>query len=116
MLSIVGAINTLNNGKVVMNDYAKWESNVDRAVKVLKAIGHKHRLMILCALQEKELSVSQLNALFPMPQSTLSQHLSWLRQESLVKTRRDAQTIFYSLNSHEVTEIISVLHKLYCES
>ncbi len=98
-----------------MVDFNQLESNAEKAVTLLKTLGNKHRLMILCALQEKELSVSQLNELFPIPQSSLSQNLAWLRREGYVKTRRDAQNIFYALDSYEVTQIIKVLHKLYCD-
>ncbi len=90
------------------------EANAEQAVNLLKAMGNRHRLMVLCVLQEGELSVSQLNERFPIPQSSLSQHLAWLRRERYVKTRREAQTIYYSLDSQEVIEIIAVLHKLYC--
>ncbi|NQZ90312.1 MAG: winged helix-turn-helix transcriptional regulator [Colwellia sp.] len=96
-------------------DYNQLEANAEKATKLLKTMGNQHRLMILCALQQGELSVSQLNELFPIAQSTLSQHLAWLRRESYVKTRRDAQTIYYTLDSHAVIEIIAVLHKLYCD-
>jgi len=98
-----------------MKDHTKMAKNVEQAVVLLKALGNKHRLMVLCALQDQELSVSQLNDLFPMPQSTLSQHLAWLRKENFVTTRREAQTIFYRLSSTEVIEVIAVLHRLYCE-
>ena len=98
-----------------MQDYSQMQANAEQAVNLLKAMGNQHRLMILCALQEGELSVSELNALFPIPQSSLSQHLSWLRREKFVTTRRQAQTIYYTLNSPEVIEIIAVLHRLYCD-
>ena len=98
-----------------MIDYNQLEANAEKATKLLKTMGNQHRLMILCALQQGELSVSQLNELFPIAQSTLSQHLAWLRRESYVKTRRDAQTIYYTLDSHAVIEIIAVLHKQYCD-
>ncbi|ALO35251.1 ArsR family transcriptional regulator [Colwellia sp. MT41] len=98
-----------------MTDYSQLEANAEKATKLLKTMSNQHRLMILCALQQGELSVSQLNELFPIAQSTLSQHLAWLRRESYVKTRRDAQTIYYALDSQAVIEIISVLHKLYCD-
>ena len=98
-----------------MRDYSQLEASAGQAVDLLKAMGNKHRLMILCALQEGELSVTELNALFPMPQSSLSQHLAWLRKQGYVKTRRQAQTIYYSLDSSEVIAVISVLHRLYCQ-
>ncbi|XOV81397.1 MAG: ArsR/SmtB family transcription factor [Aestuariibacter sp.] len=80
----------------------------------MKALSNRHRLMILCLLQEGELSVSEINERISIPQSTLSQHLAWLRTERFVKTRREAQTIFYSLDSEEVVEVITVLHRMYC--
>lgn len=98
-----------------MKDFTELEQSAEEAVILLKALANKHRLMMMCALQNGELSVSQLNELFPIPQSSLSQHLAWLRRESLVKTRRHAQTIYYSLNSDEVVAIISTLEGIYCQ-
>nr|WP_237360768.1 metalloregulator ArsR/SmtB family transcription factor [Vibrio marisflavi] len=98
-----------------MLDYAQLQDNAEQAVSLLKAVGNKHRLMILCILQEGELSVSELNQRIPMPQSTLSQHLSSLRKDKIVSTRRAAQTIYYSLNNANVVELIALLHKLYCK-
>lgn len=95
-------------------NYQKMADNADEAINLLKAMGNRHRLMLLCVLQEGEMSVTQLNELIPIAQSSLSQHLAWLRREGYVKTRRDAQTIYYSLDSTAVTEVIAVLHRLYC--
>ncbi|MFC3120763.1 ArsR/SmtB family transcription factor [Agaribacter flavus] len=98
-----------------MQDFAKMEANAQHAVDLLKTLGNRYRLMILCVLQENEMSVSQLNDVIAIPQSSLSQHLAWLRKEAYVKTRRDAQTIYYSLDSDEVKEVIAVLYKLFCQ-
>ena len=95
-------------------DFTQLEANVDPAVTLLKAMANNHRLMILCVLQEKELSVSQLNEIIPVAQSSLSQHLAWLRREGFVKTRRDSQTIYYSLDSKEVAALIATLHGQFC--
>jgi DNA-binding transcriptional ArsR family regulator len=95
-------------------DLADMQANAEQAAVLLKAMANKHRLLILCTLNNKELSVSQLNQEVNIPQSTLSQHLSVLRRDKLVKTRREAQTIFYSLSSKEVNAIISTLYELYC--
>jgi len=97
-------------------DFSKMEANVDKAVTLLKAMANNHRLMILCMLLDKELSVSQLNQLIPVAQSSLSQHLAWLRREGFVCTRRESQTIYYSLDSKEVEAIISTLHGQYCDN
>ncbi|GAA4360331.1 metalloregulator ArsR/SmtB family transcription factor [Kangiella marina] len=92
------------------------QQNSAQAARFLKNISNEKRLLILCILHEKELSVGQLNDMLPnLSQSALSQHLALLRKEGLVSTRRDSQTIFYRLSSKEVAEIIHLLHKLYCQ-
>ncbi|QUM76280.1 winged helix-turn-helix transcriptional regulator [Moritella sp. 24] len=93
----------------------RLEQNATKAESLMKALSNKHRLMILCLLQQGELSVSALNALIQIPQSTLSQHLAWLRREKYVKTRREAQTIYYQLDDNNVTKVIDVLHDLFCD-
>jgi len=81
---------------------------------VLKMLANKNRLMILCSLIEHELSVSELNAIVPLSQSALSQHLSALRRADLVNTRRDAQTIYYSVADDSVKAILATLYEQYC--
>lgn len=49
-----------------------------------------------------------------LSQSVLSQHLSRLRRGGLVKTRRSAQTIFYSLSGNEAETVLTTLDRLYC--
>ena len=88
--------------------------NADKAAALLKAMANQHRLMLLCLLNNGEMSVSSLNQQVAIPQSSLSQHLAALRREKLVVTRRDAQTIYYSLASDEVKAIINTLYNLYC--
>ena len=85
-----------------------------RASALMKTLGHKDRLMILCHLAGGEKSVGQIAELLEIPQSPLSQHLSRMRKEDLVDTRREAQTIFYSLKSGEASRIVEVLYELFC--
>jgi len=70
--------------------------------------------MVLCQLATGEKSVGELAELLDIQQSPLSQHLSRMRQEGLVATRRDAQTIYYSLKSDEAGKVIECLYGLYC--
>jgi DNA-binding transcriptional ArsR family regulator len=95
-------------------NFAQMQASAAQAAELLKAMANKHRLLILCILNDQELSVSELNSQVDIPQSTLSQHLSVLRKDGLVKTRREAQTIYYSLSSEEVKAVISTLYSLYC--
>lgn len=105
-------ISKRKNGKHM--NLLDMQANAGQATVLLKALANKHRLLLLCLLNDKELSVGELNAVLKLPQSTLSQHLAVLRKDGLVATRRDAQTIHYSLASFEVKEIIATLYRLYC--
>jgi DNA-binding transcriptional ArsR family regulator len=84
------------------------------AEELLKALANSHRLMILCELREGERSVTALEDVVPLSQSALSQHLAKLREGGFVSTRREAQTIYYSLADKRVARLIEVLHELFC--
>jgi ArsR family transcriptional regulator, virulence genes transcriptional regulator len=86
------------------------------AAKLVRALSSEHRLMVLCALSGGELSVSQLNELVRLSPSALSQHLAVLRREGLVRTRREAQTIFYSVTPGVALDVVQLLHDHYCGS
>lgn len=81
---------------------------------MLKALANEKRLMLLCLLVEGEQSVGKLNAELDLSQSALSQHLAVLRADGLVDTRREAQTIYYSLAQGPAQRIIQTLHDIYC--
>lgn len=84
-----------------------------RASRLLKAMGNEKRLVILCHLSEREHSVTELCKLVGLSQSALSQHLAKLRRDNLVKTRRSAQTVYYSVASHEVGPLLLSLSRLF---
>ena len=84
------------------------------AAHLLKALGNEQRLLILCHLLARPLSVGELNERLELSQSALSQHLALLREGGLVDTRREAQSIFYSLPPGPVTRIMALLQDIYC--
>ena len=88
----------------------------ERAASFLKRSPTPNRLMILCELKDGERSVSALEGVVPLAQSALSQHLAKLRAEGLVKTRREAQTIYYSLADERIGRLIDTLDDLFCSS
>lgn len=96
-----------------MNEKPVAES-VKNAAKILKALSNERRLMIICALHAGETSVGALEEIIGLSQSALSQHLARLRRDGVVKTRRDAQTIYYSLDSEDTKKLLNCLHDLYC--
>lgn len=82
----------------------------------LKALANRQRLMILCELHKGERHVSALQESIGLSQSALSQHLARLREDDLVSTRREAQTIYYSLANQKVSRLIALLYELYCQT
>ena len=80
---------------------------------VLKAMGNEKRLRILNVLRRQEMSVGELEKVMDLSQSALSQHLAILRREGIVKTRRKAQTIFYSIKSELVMRVLDVVSDFY---
>jgi ArsR family transcriptional regulator, virulence genes transcriptional regulator len=90
------------------------QSKAGAAEALLKALANRNRLIILCELLKGERSVTELVSAVGLSQSALSQHLARLRQDALVTTRRDAQTIHYSLSSDRVSRLIALLYELYC--
>ncbi len=98
----------------VQIDPQKMASAAHKASELMKTLGHKDRLMVLCHLTTGEKSVGELAGLLDIPQSPLSQHLARMRKEALVSTRREAQTIYYTIASGEAARFVTLMHELYC--
>lgn len=96
------------------DDIEMMKQNAAEAAKLMRVLGNDSRLLILCYLDGKELSVSELNRCLDLSQSALSQHLAVLRRDGLVRTRRESQTIYYSLNGTTAIRIIRTLHEMFC--
>lgn len=94
--------------------YEGMEQAVRQASALLKAMSNERRLLILCHLSRGERSVGELGELVGVSQSALSQHLAKLRRDRLVRTRREAQTIYYSLDGGRAQQVLDTLHRLYC--
>lgn len=90
------------------------EANVGIAAALLKALSNEKRLLVICSLYKGEKSVGELEELVGLSQSALSQHLARLRKDGLVKTRREAQTIYYSLDGEATNEVLRCLYDIYC--
>jgi ArsR family transcriptional regulator, virulence genes transcriptional regulator len=93
---------------------ADMAAHAGEAARLLRALANPHRLMVLCALSDGEQSVSALNDRVPLSQSALSQHLAVLREDGLVRTRREAQTIFYAVADGPAQELIRLMYDIYC--
>ncbi len=97
-------------------DLAALESRAAEAAEFLKSLANKHRLMILCALVERECSVGELVDKLGISQPNTSQHLLRLKAEGLIAGRRSGSVIYYRLANAQVTPMIETLYALFCPS
>ena len=93
-------------------DLTELKANAATMAARLKLMSHPERLLMLCRMDEGEVSVSELVELTGLSQSAVSQHLAMLRDEDVVSTRGEAQTRFYSLKDRIVRGIIHALCEL----
>ena len=92
-----------------------FETQARDAANLLKAMSNECRLLLLCHLAKSgELSVGQLASRIGLSQSALSQHLARLREEGLVATRKEAQTVFYRVGDPKAGQVLDLLHDLFC--
>jgi DNA-binding transcriptional ArsR family regulator len=95
-------------------DPDQMQAHLAEAAQLLKALGNEQRLNILCNLLDGALSVGELNQRLALSQSALSQHLALLRESGFVETRREAQSIYYSLPNGPVVRVMALLQDIYC--
>ena len=93
----------------------KMLSSAENACALMKVLANRDRMMILCELSQRESCVSELEEKLEIYQPTLSQQLTVLRREKLVKTRREGKQIYYSLGSKKALAVIEVLYQQFCK-
>lgn len=88
----------------VKNKMPKEETLYDIA-ELFKVFGDSTRIKILWALDEAEMCVCDIAVLLNMTQSAISHQLRVLRQNKLVKNRREGKVVYYSLDDEHVKQI-----------
>jgi len=94
---------------------AELEAKAAQAAGLLKLLANENRLLILCRLaMAGEMSVNDIAEAVGLSQSALSQHLAMMRQEGLLTTRREAQTVFYRIGDPNAARLLALLKNIYC--
>ena len=96
-------------------DFELMRGKATQASDFLTTLANPDRLLLLCQLSQSEMCVSDLENTVAIKQPTLSQQLSILRAENLVKTRRYGKQIYYSIASQEVLSILQLLYEQFCK-
>lgn len=90
------------------------EQHIETAARALKAIAHPLRLKILCILGEKEFCVQDIVEHVGTSQSNISQHLAILRDKDVLKTRKDANRVYYRISDQRTLQLISLMREVFC--
>jgi ArsR family transcriptional regulator len=92
----------------------KTEQILDLAT-LLKSIAHPFRLQILCLLQDKEMTVGEISRTITTTEANISQHLSILRNQGILGTRKEANFIYNRITDNRVTSLIETMQGLFCK-
>jgi DNA-binding transcriptional ArsR family regulator len=88
---------------------------LERAARCLKVLAHPVRLLIIHLLGAGELSVQELEKAVGISQSSVSQHLSLLRDKEILESRRVAQQVFYRLRDPRLLQLTAITRELFCK-
>lgn len=105
---------TTTEARHLKTQFKTMSRKAEDAAGLMRALSHEARLRVLCELCGGERSVGELVQSSGLSQSALSQHLARLREDGLVATRREAQTIYYSVTDPKVLQVVRLLYELYC--
>ena len=89
---------------------------LSKTVLFLKAVSDENRLKIICFLKENEKCVCKIVDFLELPQNLVSHHLRILREQDILKTRKDGLKVFYSINDQNIKNIINFFNFLSIKS
>ena len=97
-------------------DLKTFEQKATEVADILRTLANERRLMILCKLVEwGEANVTTLTEAVGLSQSALSQHLAKMRDEGIVATQRESQTIWYRIADPRIEQLFATLYSLFCK-
>jgi DNA-binding transcriptional ArsR family regulator len=90
------------------------EEHIEQASRALKAMSHPLRLKILCVLGNQEVSVQDIVECVGTSQSNISQHLAILREKGVLRTRKDANRVYYRVGDERTLTLIGMMREVFC--
>jgi DNA-binding transcriptional ArsR family regulator len=100
--------------KTSQSDLIDKDEHIEQAARALKAMSHPLRLKILCVLGDQEVSVQDIVELVGTSQSNISQHLAILRDKDVLRTRKDANRVYYRISDPRTLKLIGLMRDVFC--
>lgn len=90
------------------------EDQSNELAVLLKSISHPIRLKILCLLQDKELTVSEIREEVETSGANISQHLNIMRNRGIIGSRKEANFIYNHIADKRIIELMKTMKELFC--
>ncbi|TES88338.1 MAG: ArsR family transcriptional regulator [Desulfobacteraceae bacterium] len=90
------------------------EEKVEEVSALLKSFAHPLRLKILCLLQDQELTVGEIRETVRTTNANVSQHLTIMRNQSIIVSRKEANLIYNRIANERIIELVDILEDLFC--
>jgi ArsR family transcriptional regulator len=95
-------------------DLMDKDEHIEQASRAMKAMSHPLRLKILCVLGDKEISVQDIVDHVGTSQSNISQHLAILRDKGVLRTRKDANRVYYRVGDTRTLKLLGMMRDVFC--
>jgi ArsR family transcriptional regulator len=95
-------------------DLMDKDEHIEQASRAMKAMSHPLRLKILCVLGDKEVSVQDIVDHVGTSQSNISQHLAILRDKGVLRTRKDANRVYYRVGDTRTLKLLGMMRDVFC--
>ena len=90
------------------------EEHIEQAARAMKAMSHPLRLKILCVLGDQEFTVQHIVETVGTSQSNISQHLAILREKGVLRTRKDANRVYYRVGDTRTLSLLGMMREVFC--
>jgi DNA-binding transcriptional ArsR family regulator len=92
---------------------ANLEEKAKRRANFCGVFSNANRVMILWTLADREMSVTEIAAAINASLQNTSQHLSLMKAQDILSSRRDGQTIYYRIEDNHLKELCFLLHQVH---
>ena len=90
-------------------------NHCDEVSQVLKSLSHPVRLKVLCQVIDQERTVNELTDSCGVSQSAMSQFLDRMREDKMVKSRREGTRVYYRIADQRLIRLFQSLRRIYCK-
>ena len=105
---------TMASNQEMLHQLIDQDEHIEQAARAMKAMSHPLRLKILCVLGDKEVSVQGIVEYVGTTQSNISQHLGILRDKGVLRSRKDANRVYYRVGDARTLQLIGMMREVFC--